>query len=354
MKALVLSGGLGTRLRPLTYSIAKQLIPVANRAIIHYVLAHIRDAEIRDVGVIISPETGGQVREALSRDSAGLTLTYILQEQPRGLADAVRVARPYLGDDPFVMYLGDNLIGHGIREFVQEFQTSGADALILLKEVPDPRMFGVAEVDAQGRVRRLVEKPKRPLSNLALVGVYVFGPAIHEAISQITPSWRGEWEITDAIQRLLEDGRVVRSVRLEAWWLDTGKKDDLLEANRTVLEEWCTSDVQGDVDGETRLTGKVTVGKAARLRRSQVEGPVVIGEASVVENAFIGPYTSIGNHCVLRHVGIEHSVVLNGARLEGLDMVAHSVIGRNATVRRRDSPGQAMRLTIGDDAEVVL
>lgn len=353
MKALVLSGGVGKRLRPLTYSIPKQLIPVANRAIIHYVLEHIRDADIHDVGVIISPETGGQVREALSSHSAGLNLTYILQEQPRGLADAVRVARGYLGDDPFVMYLGDNLIGRGIREFVQEFQRSGADALILLKEVSDPRMFGVAEVDAQGRVRRLVEKPKRPPSNLALVGVYVFGPAIHEAIAQIEPSWRGEWEITDAIQKLLEGGRVVRSVRLEAWWLDTGKKDDLLEANRAVLEDWCAYDVQGDVDAETRLTGRVTVGKAARLRRSQVEGPVIIGGESIVENAFVGPYTSIGNHCVIRHSRIEHSVVLDGASLEGVERVAHSVIGRNATVRRGDGQ-QAVRLTIGDDAEVFL
>lgn len=354
MKALVLSGGRGTRLRPLTYSIPKQLIPVANRAIIHYVLRHIRDAEIREVGVIISPETGAQVKDALAQNCAGLDVTYILQDQPRGLADAVRVARGFLHDDAFVMYLGDNLIGHGIREFVHEFRASSADAVILLKEVPDPRMFGVAEVDGMGRVLRLVEKPKHPATNLALVGAYVFGPAIHDAIARIEPSWRGEWEITDAIQRLIEDGRTVRSVKLDTWWLDAGKKDDLLEANRVVLDEWCTRDLQGDVDDESRLIGRVTVERAARVCRSEVRGPVVIGGGAVIESAYIGPYTSIGSNCVIRHSAVEGSVILERVRLEGVIGLMQSIIGRNAVIKRNEDRRQMVRLTIGDDAEVIL
>jgi len=354
MKALILAGGKGTRLRPLTYSIAKALIPVANRPIIYYVMQHIRETGLRDVGVILSPETGSQIKEALSTSCEDLNLTYIVQDQPRGLADAVRVARGYLGDDPFVMYLGDNVIGHGIREVVREFQTAGADAVILLKEVPDPRMFGVAELDGGGRVRRLVEKPQRPPSNLALVGVYVFGPAIHEAISQIELSSRGELEITDAIQKLVEDGRIVHGIRLETWWLDAGGKDDLLEANRVVLDKWCVEDVQGDVDGESRVAGRVSMEKTAHLRRSEVRGPVVIGAGTAIESSFIGPYTSVGSNCVIRDSAVQCSVILDGVRLEGVAQLSHCVIGRNAVVRRAADHLRLVRLTIGDDSEVVI
>lgn len=353
MKALVLAGGTGTRLRPLTYTVAKQLIPVANRPILFYVMQHIREAGIQDVGVIISPETGSQIREYLSRNSE-LNLTYILQEQPLGLAHAVRCARDYLQDDPFVMYLGDNLIGQGIREFVEGFQTRKADAVILLKEVEDPKMFGVAEVDRSGRIRRLIEKPKESPSNLALVGVYMFSPRIHDAIAEIKPSWRGELEITDAIQKLLEKGGVVQSSVLKSWWLDTGKKDDLLEANRIVLDEWTQRETKGVVDAGSRLVGRVVLEEGAEVRRSEVRGPAVVGQGTIIEDAFIGPYTSIGPGCTIKNSALEHCVVLEGVKVEGVERLADSILGRNSLVRRISGNYQALRLMIGDDAEVLL
>lgn len=354
MKALVLSGGKGTRLRPLTYTMPKQLVPVANKPILYYAMKHIRDAGIDDIGVIVSPETGEQIREALARYCPDLRLTYVEQEQPLGLAHAVQVAQPFLGDEPFVMYLGDNLIGHGIEEFIHEFQASGADAVILLKAVPNPGAFGVAEVDGEGRVRRLIEKPKDPPSNLALVGVYVFGAAIHGAIAKIRPSWRGELEITDAIQHLLDQGRIVRSLVLQSWWLDTGKKDDLLEANRVVLDEWVRRDIQGTVDAESRVVGRVVLEPAAQVRHSEVRGPAVIGEGTVIEDAFIGPYTSIGRNCVIQGSALEHSVLLDGVQIRGVGRLEGSVIGRHAVVRRATNEHHVVRLAIGDDAEIIL
>ncbi|HEU4340199.1 MAG TPA: glucose-1-phosphate thymidylyltransferase [Candidatus Binatia bacterium] len=353
MKALVLAGGTGTRLRPLTYTVPKQLIPVANRPILFYVMQHIREAGIRDVGVIISPETGSQIRDFLSKNTH-LNFTYILQEQPLGLAHAVKVARDYLQDSPFVMYLGDNLIGHGIRDFVDGRQSSNPDAVILLKEVEDPTMFGVAEVDASGRIRHLIEKPKKPPSNLALVGVYMFSPRIHDAIAEIKPSWRGELEITDAIQKLLEKGCVVQSSLLKSWWLDTGKKDDLLNANRIVLDEWTRREINGGVDAASRVVGRVKLEEGATVKRSEVRGPAAIGQGAIIENAFIGPYTSIGGGCTIKDSALEHCVVLEGVRVEGVERLADSIVGRNSTVRRVVGNYQALRLMIGDDAEVLL
>ncbi len=354
MKALVLSGGKGTRLRPLTYTIAKQLIPVANRPILHYVLDHIRKANITEVGVILSPETGDQVREALSGYDSMLQLTYILQEQPLGLAHAVKVARSYLADDPFLMWLGDNLIGHDIREFVDKFGRSEADAMVLLREVPDPRMFGIAQLDEHGRIRQLVEKPSDPPSNLALVGIYMFSSAIHAAIQQIEPSWRGELEITDAIQRLLDQGRNVQSHILTGWWLDTGKKDDLLEANRVVLDEWAQRDIQGMVDDASHIFGRVVVEKGVTIRKSEVRGPAVIGPGTIIEESFIGPYSSIGRRCTIKRSVLEHCVVLDGVQIEGAERLEDSVLGRNAIIRKTPHNHRAVRLLLGDDAEILL
>jgi glucose-1-phosphate thymidylyltransferase len=252
------------------------------------------------------------------------------------------------------MYLGDNLIGQGIREFVEVFQTNKADAVILLKEVEDPKLFGVAEVDSSGQIRRLIEKPEKPPSNLALVGVYVFSPCIHEAISEIKPSWRGELEITDAIQRLLERGHTVQSFVLKSWWLDTGKKDDLLEANRVVLDEWVKRETNGVVDAESRVVGRVMLEQGAQVRRSEVRGPAVIGQGTIIEEAFIGPYSSIGPCCTIKNSSLEHCVVLEGVKVEGVERLADSILGRNAVVRRVSGNYQALRLMIGDDAEVLL
>ncbi|MBC7218167.1 MAG: glucose-1-phosphate thymidylyltransferase [Candidatus Caldatribacterium sp.] len=354
MKALVLSGGKGTRLRPLTYTLPKQLVPVANRPIIHYVMDQVKSTGIKDVGVIIAPETGQQVKEALAANPWGFRFTFILQEEPRGLAHAVKTAREFLGDEPFLMYLGDNLIGESIVPFVEEFKQSQVEAMILLKEVEDPRMFGVAAVDENGNVRFLVEKPKEPPSNLALVGVYLFAPAIHEAIAEIKPSWRGELEITDAIQKLLEKGKSVKSHILRRWWLDTGKKDDLLEANRVILDEFVRENLEGEIDPESKVVGRVSLSKGVRVRKSTVRGPVVIGENTVIENSFIGPYTSIGKNCLIENSALEHSVILDGAKIIGVERLEDSVIGKNTVVARGRENTRALRLMVGDDAEVLL
>jgi glucose-1-phosphate thymidylyltransferase len=271
-----------------------------------------------------------------------------------GLAHAIQVARAYLGNDPFVMYLGDNLIGQGIRAFVGSLERTGADAAILLKEVPDPRLFGVAEVDGAGRVLRLVEKPEHPPSRLALVGVYLFSPLVHRVIERLQPSRRGELEITDAIQRLLEEGRRVHSTVLDGWWLDTGKKDDLLEANRVVLDEWVARDLRGEVDAESRVEGRVSLGAGARLVAATVRGPAVIGDGTVIERSFIGPYSSIGSGCVVRDSAVEHLVVMDGVQVLGVPHLEDSIIGRHAVVRRSDGHRSSYRLLVGEDSEVEL
>lgn len=352
MKALVLAGGRGTRLRPLTYTMPKQMVPVANKPIIHYVMDQLRRAEITDVGVIISKETGESIEEALRENPWGFKFTFIMQEEPLGLAHAVLVAEDFLGSDDFIMYLGDNLIGESIFNFRKEFEREKPDALILLKEVDDPRNFGVAIVDG-GRVVKLVEKPKEPPSNLALVGVYIFSPSIVEAAHKIKPSWRGELEITDAIQNLIESGRRVLYFVLNSWWLDTGKKDDLLEANRVVLDEWGRRDIRGEVDRESKISGRVEILENARVLHSTIRGPVSIGQNAYIENSFIGPFTSLGRNVRVVNSHIEHSVILDNAVIEGVKRIEDSLIGRGARVLVRSRDG-SHRLLLGDDAEVIL
>jgi len=354
LKALVLSGGKGTRLRPLTYTLPKQLVPVAGKPILHYVMDHLHQAGIHDVGVIIAPETGNQIQEALQVNPWGHRFTFILQEAPLGLAHAVKTARDFLGEEPFIMYLGDNLIGTPIRGFVEEFYRDQPDALILLKEVSDPRAFGVAVVDDAGRVVRLVEKPKEPPSNLALVGVYIFTPEIHEVIEGLKPSWRGEYEITDAIQGLLDRGRRVRAHVLEGWWLDTGKKDDLLEANRVVLDDWIRRSIHPSaMVEESQVVGRVEIREGARIVRSVIRGPVVIGENAVVEDAFVGPYTSVGRSARVIRSSVEHCVVLDEASIVGVERLEDSLIGNRTVIRRQDGLRRALRLLVGDDAEIL-
>ena len=354
MKGLVLAGGRGTRLRPLTYTMAKQLVPVANRPVLHYVMEHLCQAGIRDVGVIVSPDTADQIREALAPNHWKANFTFILQAEPLGLAHAVKTARTWLGDSSFIMYLGDNLIGRGVGDLIERFQEEQPDAVVLLKEVSDPRRFGVAVVDSSGRIVQLVEKPANPPSPYAMVGVYLFSAAIHDAISAIKPSWRGELEITDAIQQLLDGGRRVDSRMLTSWWLDTGKKDDLLEANRVVLDEWVERKIAGDVDAASAITGKVSLEAGVRVERSTIRGPVVVAEGCAILDAFVGPYTSIGPNCTITRSRVEHSVLLAGSSLEGVDSLEDSVLGHNAKVARDNHAHRALRLMIGDDCEVCL
>jgi len=352
LKALVLSGGKGTRLRPITHTAAKQLIPVANKPILFFVLENIGAAGIEDVGIVIAPETGPAIQQAVGDGSRfGIRVTWIPQDHPGGLAHCVKIARPFLADSPFVMYLGDNLIGTPISRFANEFRTDASDATILLKPVENPSAFGVATVDRTGRVLKLVEKPKDPESNLALVGVYFFSPSIHAAIDRIKPSARGELEITDAIQQLLNDKARVASHVVQEWWLDTGKKDDLLAANTTVLDTWCTADVRGTVDERTSLQGRVQVGEGTVIENCRIRGPVVVGSGCRLVNSFIGPFTSVGDCTHVIDSTIEHVVLLQGCRLKGVNRLEDSLMGRNVVMSSRGSQG-LYRMSLGDDSEV--
>ncbi len=354
MKGLILSGGKGTRLRPLTYTAAKQLVPVANKPILFYVIENLARAGITELGMVISPETGDLVQEAVGDGSRwGVAITYILQDRPAGLAHAVKIARPFLGDSPFVMYLGDNLISSSIAAFLADFTREALDALVLLKEVDNPQQFGIAQLDPQGKLLRLVEKPQEPPSNLALVGVYFFTPAIHPVIDALKPSWRGELEITDAIQSLLTAGKRVDWRRLEGWWLDTGKKDDLLTANTQVLDAWNEREILGEVDPDSQVTGRVSIGSGTRVINSTIRGPAAIGAGCLIQNSFIGPFTSIGDDSRVVASVIEHSVILAGAVISQVDRLEDSLLGRNARVARHNRQ-RSLQLLLGDDAVVEL
>ncbi len=353
MKAIILSGGKGTRLRPLTYSGAKQLVPVANKPILFYCIENIVQAGITDVGIIISPETGQEIRETVGDGSRwGIQIKYIIQDVPGGLAHAIKTARDFLSDSSFVMYLGDNLIGTRIDRFVSEFNSTTPEALILLKEVENPKQFGVADVTKEGTVLKLIEKPDDPPSNLALVGIYIFSPKIHDAIGKIKPSKRGELEITDAIQKLIDMGCNVESFILDMWWLDTGKKDDMLTANVIVLDEWLKESIDAQVDDKSNILGRVSIGRGSVVKDSKIRGPVVIGENAVIENAFIGPYTSIGNNSKIIKSSVEHSVIMDGSELIDIERLEESLIGRNVRIFRNHKMHKALRLMIGDDSVV--
>jgi glucose-1-phosphate thymidylyltransferase len=358
MKGLVLSGGAGTRLRPITYTGAKQLVPVANRPVLFYVMDNLVDAGITEIGVIISPETGPEVQAALGDGSAfGAKFTYILQDKPAGLAHAVRTGRAFLGDSDFCMFLGDNLIGTKVREAAQAFAKAQGtfEAAIMLKEVPNPSSFGVAEVDAAGNVTRLVEKPKEPKSNLALVGIYMFRKSIFDAIDQIKPSPRGELEITDAISKLIELGSRVQFNRVDSWWLDTGKKDDLLLANDTVLDAWIQERVApGTLDAESKVSGRVQIEPGAQVIRSSLRGPIVIGKGARIVDARIGPFTSIGDNVVIERSVVEHSVIMEGSRIEDVSRLEDSLIGRRVLVHPGGATSTALSLLVGDDCKIEL
>jgi glucose-1-phosphate thymidylyltransferase len=351
MKALVLSGGAGTRLRPITHTSAKQLVPVANKPILFYGLEAIRDAGITDVGIVVG-DTAAEIEAAVGDGSSlGIRATYLRQQAPLGLAHAVLIARDFLGDEPFVMYLGDNLIIGGITELVDEFMIERPDAQILLTKVLDPTQFGVAELSAEGRVSRLVEKPQQPKSDLALVGVYMFGPAVHEAVRAISPSARGELEITDAIQWLVDSGKDVRPHLVTGYWKDTGRLDDMLETNRKVLESF-EPRIEGTVDAASRIVGRVVIEPGAEIVRSTVRGPAVIGHRTRITDTYVGPYTSIYHDCVIESTEIEHSIVLQETTIRAVARIEDSLIGRQVEVVPSTALPRAHRLLLGDHSKV--
>jgi glucose-1-phosphate thymidylyltransferase len=353
MKGLILSGGRGTRLRPLTYTSAKQLVPVANKPVLFYGIEAMAAAGIEEVGIIIAPETGGEIRAAAGDgERFGVRITYIEQDAPLGLAHAVLTAEPFIGRDPFVMYLGDNLLRDGITELVQEFRTNQPDALILLTPVDDPQHYGVAELDGDS-VTRLVEKPQNPPSNLALVGVYMFTSAIFEAGKAIKPSGRGELEITDAIQHLVDSGLRVDSHVVHGWWKDTGQVQDMLDANRLILDE--VDEHHGGTETDARVEGRVYISEGATVERSTIRGPAIIGRGARVVDAYVGPYTAIGDDCVVENTEIEHSIVLAGSSLCDLPgRVEASLIGRGVSISRTEALPRVFRFVVGDGSDLTI
>ncbi|WP_324786544.1 glucose-1-phosphate thymidylyltransferase [Streptomyces sp. H51] len=351
MKALVLAGGSGTRLRPFSYSMPKQLIPIANRPVLEYVLGNILDLGVTEVGVIVG-DRAQEIQQALGDGSRlGARLTYIQQEAPLGLAHTVAIARDFLGDDDFVMYLGDNMLPEGIAAIAEEFAAHRPAAHVVVYKVPDPRAFGVAELGPGGEVLRLVEKPERPRSDLALMGVYFFTAAIHDAVRSIRPSARGELEITDAIQWLVSTGADVRAGQYQGYWKDTGNVEDLLDCNQHVLESLRPA-LHGEIDGASVLAGPVVVEEGARILRSRIEGPVIIGAGTVVEDSHIGPHTSIGRACTVTGSRLEYSIALDGASVTGVQGLRSSVIGRSASVGTSEQSTDRYRLVVGDHTRV--
>jgi glucose-1-phosphate thymidylyltransferase len=356
MKALLLAGGAGTRLRPITHTRAKQLVPVANKPILFYGIEAMVAAGITDIGVIVG-DTRDEVMAAVGDGSQfGADVTYIPQDQPLGLAHCVLIARDFLGDTDFVMYLGDNLLEQDLAAFVGAFESARAGsgppaAQILLKQVPDPQRFGIATLDANGNVVALVEKPADPPSDLALVGVYLFTSRVHDAVASIEPSARGELEITDAIQWLIDNGERVRCELLHGWWIDTGKLTPLLEANRLLLEQIETC-IEGDVDAGSSIDGRVVIARDAVIVNSTIRGPATIGAGTRVEQSFVGPFTAIGNGCTVMHSEIEHSVIMDNSSVLDIARLEDSLIGSDATVQRTRQRPRALRLMVGDHCQI--
>jgi glucose-1-phosphate thymidylyltransferase len=359
MKGLILSGGAGTRLRPITHTSAKQLVPIANKPILFYGIEDMAAAGIDDIGIIVG-DTRAEIIAAVGDGSRfGVHVTYIPQDAPLGLAHCVLIAREFLADDDFVMYLGDNMLEQGLTEFVAGFEDDRARATkppaaqILLAKVPNPTAFGVAEIDAAGEAVRLVEKPEVPPSDLALVGVYLFDPTIHEAVASIEPSPRGELEITDAIQWLIDNKHRVRHEVLRGWWIDTGKKDPLLECNRLVLDT-LEPRLAGKIDDASTVEGRVVVEEGASLVNSRVRGPAIIGPGTTLVNSYIGPYSSIAGGCEIIDSELDHSVVLERSRIVGINRVTDSLIGRDTEVTHSDHRPRALRLMLGDHSRIEL
>jgi glucose-1-phosphate thymidylyltransferase len=350
VKALVLAGGSGTRLRPLSHTMPKQLIPVAGKPVLVHCLENLKEIGVVDVGIIVNGRSADTRALVGDGTALGLRVTYIQQDAPLGLAHCVRIAGDFLGDDDFVMYLGDNIFAGGIGQVADDFAARRPAAQILLTKVANPREFGVAEVDHDGQVIRLTEKPAHPRSDLALTGVYFFTPAIHEAVASIAPSARGELEITDAISWLMDSGQAVEATQFRGYWKDTGHIDDVLECNRILMERM-RGEIRGEVDGVSRLYGDVVVEKGAQVIASTITGPAVIGAGTVVRDSRIGPYTALGRDCTLVGAGVEYSIVLDGVSVQHVYGIYSSLIGREADITSAADHAHR-RLVIGDHAKV--
>jgi glucose-1-phosphate thymidylyltransferase len=353
MKGLILSGGKGTRLYPITYTSAKQLVPVANKPVLFRVIEAIRDAGIDDIGIVVG-DTASEIKEAVGTGRRwDVKITYIHQDQPLGLAHAVKVSRDYLGDDKFVMFLGDNVIEGGISGLISEFAGSGYNCQIVLTPVENPSRYGVAELDPETRrIIRLVEKPRDPPSDLVLVGIYMFDQTVWEAVHAIKPSWRGELEITDAIQYLVDQGYNVHPYVHRGWWIDTGEPGEMLEANDLVLDE-IDHRIQGYVDRDSQINGKVTIEKGAEIVNSRIRGPAIIGEDARVVNSYVGPFTSIYHHVLIDGSEIEHSIVLEHSQIIDIPYrIEDSLIGRNSIITRSPIKPKALKMTLGDHSNV--
>lgn len=357
MKGLILSGGAGTRLRPITHTSAKQLVPIANKPILQYGIEDMAAAGITEIGIIIAPATGDEIRDYVGDGSQfGVAVTWLVQDEPLGLAHCVLIARDFLADDDFVMYLGDNMLEQGLTEFVEQFEAARAGtvapaAQILLAQVENPTAFGVAEIGPDGEVLQLVEKPEVPPSDLALVGVYLFDPTIHEAVAAIEPSERGELEITDAIQWLVSNGHRVNHEVLVGWWIDTGKKDPLLECNRLVLDI-VQRDVAGEVDDASSVDGRVVIEPGAKIVNSTVRGPAIIGAGTIVEDSYVGPYSSIAIDCRITRSEIDNSVLLRRSSVTDIPRLTDSLVGRDTEITRSEGRPRATRVMLGDHCNV--
>jgi len=351
MKGLILSGGFGTRLRPLTYTGAKQLIPIANKPIIYYGIEALAGLGINEVGIIVG-DTRDEVMNTVGRgDKWNLEIEYIPQEAPLGLAHAIKVAREFLGGEPFMMYLGDNILKDNLSDLVQQFEKNRPNALILLTEVENPQEFGVAQVDSNGNVQKLVEKPKEPPSNLALVGIYLFDKEIHNAIEHIKPSWRNELEITDAIQWLLDNGYRVEAQTVKGWWKDTGKPEDIIEANLLILQ-----DIKPENSGkviDSTLNGNIVIEKGAVIEKSIIRGPAIIGQNSRLSKAYVGPFSSIGANVTIENSEVECSVIMDGATIRNLEnRIDRSILGRNVVINQINESPRTHKFILGDQSYV--
>lgn len=348
LKALILCAGKGTRLRPLTYAMPKHLIPVANKPILDYALEKMEKAGIKEIGFVLSPETGQEIEERY-----GAKFHYIYQNKPLGIAHAVKVARPFLKDDNFLLFLGDNLLEEDFNFGLEEFLQSDLDALIYLKEVPDPRRFGVAVMDEKGRILKVVEKPPEPPSPYAIIGLYFFSPAVHQAIDFLRPSLRNEYEITDAIQFLVEKGFQVKGKIAQGFWLDTGKKEDLLEANRLLLDLQACFSIKGEVR-ESKITGRVIVEEGAKVEKSEIRGPAIIGKNVRIEDSLIEPFTSIGEGALVKNSGIASSILMREAQVVNIPRLESSIVGRRAKIIQEENGIPGIRLHVGDETEIRL